>query len=359
MIGMDGRAARKRRIGTVVKVLLGCLIGLAAAEGGLRLYFFEREADRTYWGRGDLILDSEIGRKYAPSRTMTVSREGSWGPAEIRSNPRGYRDPRWQVDRTSPATRILVSGGSFMLGLGIDEKDRESIFYAHLEKLMKAEREWPDGLEVYNCSQSALLLNEKCYLAEKEAELLAPKVVLLSVSAGQLHIGGMGRRPPYKLDCEEVDGYLLPIGRILRNTWLDTLRTRSFVVMRCSGGPLIKERPALRGMGLLERAFGPEKRHGEAELFQRVVGRLKELKQNLDKDTLLVCMVIYGRKRKELLVNTLRQTGFEAVEIFIGREHTFENDDHWTVEGHKKAAAIVAKRLGEILASRDETKART
>jgi hypothetical protein len=342
-------------MGRVASVLLGLVLGLAGLEATVRLGTYEHEADGNYWGRDAFVADPVLGYRHKPSATATYGRFGQLGPARITTNALGYRDTRLP-DTDGPVTdgqappRLLVVGASFMFGLGID--DDEAIFPVQLERALRARDDMPDDLQVFNVSQTGYLAHELSLLALEELDRFAPRMVLLV-----LRPVSEAARIPEGETVDIVNGYRLASTRDAQGGWLDELRTRSSAFMHVVRSPLLAPGTYVDEQLLLDipalsswRPEAPEETRDTAAMQAgraQVLDEIGELGRALAEEGIeFRCMVISPpRSRSNWLGRALSDAPIAFIEVRSRLEWTRETDMHWTAEGHRLVAELVAPSI--------------
>lgn len=319
----------------------GILLGVALSELGLRLYFYDHEANRNYWGRYAFVEDAVLPYRHAPSTTAVAGREDSFGPHRITTNELGFRDHRVGVDADTSPPRIIVAGASFMFGLGIEEYGH--LFHVQLERLLRQRDNCPRAFEVFNIAQTGFKLNEICTLAVREVNRLRPRLVVLAFRENETtHFRNK------KLDL--VNGYRLAQGRPWAGTWVDYLRTDSYLWMRQPDpARLVRNTGLGRAILYVWHLVDPDRFataghvSGRAGLFD-VLGEFRRRLEAMGID--LVCLAIYPSDPASLgFSDTLRQRGFLVIDVCPGSGWTLPREGHWNAYGHAKVAELVARQI--------------
>lgn len=323
-------------------ILCGVAIGLALSEIGLRLVFYENEANRNYWGRGAFVSAEEVPYRHAPNATAYVGRYNSFGPYPVRFNKYGYRDDREEPSREG-SFRILVAGASYMIGLSIEND--EYLFHNQLERILRNDPDWPDDVEVYSIAQTGYLLRETCTLLQQELDRYQPHLVILS--APLIDTGEETRKP-----VDIVNGYRLPSDRWLRGTFLDTLRTRSYVYMRTSGNRLFRWPP---------RIPAPEPVKPLARELERWLGGISSRQRDIDpayfallkvKELLdekgIPLLVVFPGQNQWYFTERVQHRGIRTLNFDENQTWTAKGDRHWNPWGHLGAAEQVAEVLTQM-----------
>ncbi len=326
-----------RSLRGIAALLTAVVLGVVLCELGLRLYFFEYEADRTYWGRGAFREADGLPYRHAPSTTAAIGRAGSFGPHYLRTNSLGFRDRR-EPGAGSPEHRVMMIGASFMFGVGIERY--EDLFHVQLERELRARPDWPDDLAVYNLSQTGFNLDSLIRLARRHLDTYRPQVLLMVLPTVVWN-----RQPP----VDVVDGYLLPTERWLRGSVLDRLRTGSYLVMRW--------RNPLRGawefhgrtLGLSASDEGvrvdprdpPELRDQRG---LRMLDDLVRLNHELRRRRIGLFTANVGRfsgiSRWNLGSRGIPTMALEPIDDWL-----IPGDRHWNERGHREVAARVSRTL--------------
>ncbi len=107
---------------SLFSVVVGLLVGLAAAEVVLRIYGFSSpdffQADET------------LGYIYTPGIEGRYTKEGE---SYVRINSEGFRDAEHSIEKPADVFRVAVVGDSYVAGFEVEAHER---FTAHLEKTL-------------------------------------------------------------------------------------------------------------------------------------------------------------------------------------------------------------------------------
>lgn len=327
--------------------LVAIAAGLLLAETGLRLYFHESEATRTYWGRDAFVTDPELGYRHAPSTTAWAAREGSFGPFPISTNALGFHDHREILPGGPVPPRLAVGGDSFTFGLGVGQY--EKTFCVQLEGRLRADPRFPPGIEVVNMSQTGYHVDQVCALIERHLDTVRPGMVLLSIDQHDRYMTPGEIRVP-----EMLDGLRLSPSRLFAGTFADQLRVHTFTAMRVSASPLLNARSYTQDM-LLAKWLAPALREegsaraegGEREETPAIPPSIAHLKARLDERGIpLVCMVIYlPSDGGSAMSDLLREAGYTVVDVRCRPGWIIGGDSHWNVAGERESAAAAAAGL--------------
>jgi len=326
-----------RRIASTIG---GILVGIVLAEVGLRLYFQEHEANRNYWGPYAFVEDDVLPYRHAPSATAIAGREASFGPHRITTNELGFRDRRIPVG-TAAGPRVVVAGASFAFGLGVEKY--EDLFHVQLERRLREREDSTQELEVFNIAQTGFRLDEVCALIKKEVGRFEPRLVVLLMRADER--GSIRRKSP-----DVVNGYRLEQGRRFCGTWVDDLRTRSYLWMRLPRLPRALRDVSLRRMASYKRSAksGESASAGEPTNDKwDAIDVLSELRGWLQNEGIdLVCVPIYRPDDTSFdFSDRLRQRGLLVVEARTQPDWCLPREGHWNTYGHGKAAEVVARQI--------------
>lgn len=335
----------------VAHVVSGVLLGVVLTEAGLRLYFYEHEANRNYWGPYAFVEDDVLPYRHAASAMAVAGREGSFGPHHITTNELGFRDRRIPTsgqgarptpNAETPHEAIVVAGASFMFGLGVEQYD--SLFHVQLERRIRERGDCPGDLKVFNIAQTGFKLNEICMFVEQELDRFRPRLVLLAVHSHQGIQSGIRR-------VDVVNGYRLERTRSFAGTWVDSLKTRSYLWMR--GWPLHRVVPLVKLKRVVQyvcrRWQGTENgpsagaSSDDAAISNLLTGFRNRLKaRGVD----LVCVIIHFHDDPlSHLGDMLRQQAFSVIDLYPDLSWSVPRERHWNAFGHRKSAEFVARRI--------------
>ncbi len=334
-------------------VFIGVLIGALLTEVGLRVFFHESEATRTYWGRGAFVADAMLGYRHAPSTDAWCAREGCFEPYPVRTNAWGFRDRRDFVKTNPEALRIVVGGASFTFGLGVARD--EDLFHVRLERRLSQSGRFPQGVEVYNLSQTGYHIDQVCDIVREELDQLDPDVVVIAVNQYDKFL-----TPSERISPDFSAGYRLAPDRFLPGRPVDFMRTHAWSWMRVTNSPLLNPpawwrdhlafrawssaRPVLAGIGL---GSAPAGGAGAGAAVLEVPASLQSLRDDLRRRNIaLVCMIIYRPgDRDGALARLLNNEGYQIVEISSRPNWVLSGDGHWNATGHEEAAALVTTQM--------------
>ncbi|MGB6706278.1 MAG: SGNH/GDSL hydrolase family protein [Pseudolabrys sp.] len=165
-------ARLKSILASLVLCLLGLCLGLALAEGLVRV-FYPHARDIVISGH-PFILDDELGWKLAPSKTTT--HHCLYFDTGYTTNSFGFRDKPRSTAKSDDAYRILLYGDSLIFGWGLNDGERFS-------DLIENERA---GLEIWNLGVPGWGLDQEILLNEKEGKLLHADEVIFFVGPSTL-----------------------------------------------------------------------------------------------------------------------------------------------------------------------------
>lgn len=342
-------------MGRVASVLLGVLLGLGALDVVLRLTLYEHEANRNYWGRGAFVADDTLGYRHAPSTSLLAGRMGQFGPLRVSTNALGYRDRRLpysdvQDGEGEVPPRLLIAGASFVFGLGLNDDD--GLFHEQLERTLRTREEFPSDLQVFNISQTGYLVRDLALLVESELDRFSPRSVLLVIRPTLKFT-----RVPEGSDVDIVNGYRIPGDRSYPGTWLDEVRTLSPAWQRIGGSPLFTAGAYLEDQLLLRSPLfeglwsGPAIRvYSDTERLKGLVRVRHEILRLADalrrKGVSLTCLVIAPPDtRFQGLASSLEGNPIEVIKVKVKSHWTWGGDAHWTPEGSRLVAELVAARM--------------
>ena len=165
-------ARLKNILANLVLGLLGLCLGLALAEGSVRV-FYPHTRDFVISGH-PFVVDDELGWKLAPSKTTThFSR---YFDARYTTNAFGFRDKPRSTAKSDDAYRILLYGDSLIFGWGLNDGERFSDLI---------EKESAD-LELWNLGVPGWGLDQQILLNEKEGKSLHADDVMFFVGGSTL-----------------------------------------------------------------------------------------------------------------------------------------------------------------------------
>ncbi len=129
-------------------LLLTCTLLL---EASLRVYLYEEEATKNYWGIGAFQADDEVGYIHNPNFTGRATRRPDF-ICNIEINKHGLREKDMEK-QLKYEERFLFIGDSFTLGLGVEE---EEMFSNRITEVLNVH-----GIGVINGGQTGYCINYK------------------------------------------------------------------------------------------------------------------------------------------------------------------------------------------------------
>ena len=91
------------------------------------------------------------------------------------ANSLGYRGPEFEISKPAGVFRILVYGGSFVWGVGVDE---DATIPARLQQVLAAENNGSLAIEVINCGEANFCTTQELVFLAIEGVLLSPDLVI-------------------------------------------------------------------------------------------------------------------------------------------------------------------------------------
>ena len=315
--------------------------GFVAGDGG---------ESNPFWSH-----DPELGWRHRPGQKGTFSRDEFTHPVSI--NSMGFRDREREPDAGGDGGpwRIAVFGDSFTWGHGVAD---EEIFTRILERSLPSVEIWNFGVSAYSTDQELLLLRTI-------GPFVHPDVVLVMISRndfpGNMTEAYGAYHKPRFVGSGPDGGSLVPTGIpvpepsfvITAGTWL---RRRSafanglFELM--AGGSLARREPSggreaqVRLMeGLLDEIEQESGRLG-ARLAVALVPSVAHVhfeRIHEPEAGNSAAVVRWGEERGVPVLDLTPP--FRAEFATTGRHLFYHRDKHWTPDGHRFAAGLLASML--------------
>lgn len=310
-------------------VALGLFAAALSAECLLRLTVSKYDITGRYWGEGAFASDEENGFRHAPGYEGYVHRRKIFH-AYCRINHLGLRES--DFDRQmNYRKKIMVIGDSFAFGAGVPEENGVS---ALLQKKLN-----PDGIGVLNASQFGYCTAQEAAFAKRIGPIIEPDLILLFMYPGNDFTPNLQKD---YLKFEVVDGFLMSADRRGRNTFIDYLRTHSYLIFFIEE----KIRRIVRNMYPETDINRPIPRDIRNQVEEATAGSLESLRQycRLNGIRLGVVIIPVNDPDKMRMADHILSAGNYDYLNLGGKGFTkkdrFEIDSHWNKSGHRKAAVL-------------------
>jgi hypothetical protein len=323
-----------------IAVLAGVAAGMVLAEIGLRLVFLEHEANRNYWGRGAFIEDEALGYRHAPLACSTVGRfKGPFPAHEIRFNAEGYRCRRPRGDGSEQAIRVALVGASNLVGVGIS--DDGQVLHERLE--VRLQEGYPArDVRVFNISQTGYVAWQLVQLANRALREYRPDVVALVISDRAIDKNSL------RFDVDIVNGYRLPRQRPLPDSWLDAVRTRSFLYSRTITSPVLKWttlRSEISQLSFVQALRGPQSRAPAKSSLDAIAEDIVEFDRAVADANVSLVVLLYGTDPMNHIATHLSRANVWTRVLPIESLQLWEGDNHWTPADHDIVAEAIADAI--------------
>ncbi len=313
------RLFRRRRW----RVAVATVLGLAAAELGLRIY-----ARCTHNERG-LEWDSEWGWRMVPGAWKSGLVWGGANPSRINSH--GWRDEETSYEKPQHTRRMVVVGDSFTLGPGVD-------FGARFTELLE---ETQPGFDVVNLGMSAVGPDQELLHLQRDGLRYQPEIVLCAVFEGNdftdvsCERNGYWPKPYFRLEGGELE--LVPPAK----SWDVRLRTLGYV------GEAIYR--LVQGWTAY-RVIAPEWRESDTQpLLTALLARMDSISKAAG--ARFAVFVIRSREfagRADALVESLHAARIPVIDAgadLCEGSLLIPDDGHWNEAGHRAAAELLNARI--------------
>lgn len=305
---------------------------LLAAEGLLRLAYFEEEAAGSYWGPGAFAAAEDYGYQHAPNWEGYASRHGVFR-VPVAINAHGLRQRSFDRQRSQPR-RLLLLGASYVLGLGVLEEE-------NFASLMEAELN-PEGLGVINAGQSGFGVEQSALFGRTWIERAGPELVVLSMVP--THDTGLDFEHRWR-ESEIVNGRKLQRSRAGGNAVTGWLNAHSYVWM-------MGQTTVARFSNASTRSEFRRRASAEPEIVTRpVLDALRGLRAECEARGIGFGVNLIGSEEVDSTLDqyylaALREAGIPVLHCgppeFTAAD-TIGADAHWNASGHRKAAALLTE----------------
>ena len=333
-VGGRGQSGASKALLAVTSLLLTAI----AFEAVLRLVLREEEVNGNYWGVGAFEAFPGAGYRHAEGFEGFAYRRGVFD-VPVRIAEHGLRQPDLAGQLGYPE-RILVLGDSFAFGLGVGEAEA-------LPRRL-AERFNPRRVGVINGAQTGYSAIQEAEFGAWLSERVRPTLIL------QFLFLANDVLDDYQRSHERVEvhyGYRLPRDRRLRGPFFDYLRTHSYSWMFVDG------RIGRQRTGEARRSLRRRAREQPGGFVGPTIDAVLMLHRHCARQGIRfgVALVPYRGEATvyaDPVTSALTRCGVPLLDLAPGGFEPGDHlvgDSHWSPDGHRRAAALVAPFLDELL----------